>query len=152
MTGLPNKTKRKILSGFVITGNIKICCIRYGFNDMHNEFNKRHRENPSYKSKQKFYNALAVETKITLHSLFKDFLIKNGLSLEDIKFEVDNEIMWNILKCSGLKPIEHPQNHKLADCIVHANYKNWDVTGVEEYNDIKFKNKICERVLKKCFR
>lgn len=153
MADYKRKEKKRMLSRFSITGNIKICCIRYGFPDTHKKFLEKVQENsPNYKSNQRFYNIMAEETKIKLHSLFKDFLTDNGLSLEDIEFEVDNKVIHNILKHAGLKPIRYSQVHKIADCIAHANFKNWNVKGVVEYNSIEYKDELLERVIKRCFR
>ncbi len=55
MADYSRKDKKKILKQFIITGNIKICCIRYGFSDIRKKFIQKSKENvPNYKSNQKF--------------------------------------------------------------------------------------------------
>jgi len=152
MTDLDRKTKKKILSGLNFNGNMKICCIKFGYPDLRDAYKNKSKDVENRKYNQKFYYNLAIEIKIKLQLLFKDFLIRNNLCLENIVFEVDNDIVRDILKYNGIKFIRPGGLHKIADCIAHANYKHLKVNGINEYNNDQFKDELRNRFLKRCFR
>lgn len=152
MTQLDPATKLAILRGFHLNGNLQICCIKFGYSLLKEKYKMKSKEIESRKSMQKFYRNLSLEAKNKWRSLFKNFLYKNRIYLEDLVFEVDNDVIREILKHSGISYCRPNSVHKLADCIVHANYKGWDIHGVDEYNTDIFKNEFCNKFLKRCFR
>ena len=80
MTILDRRTKKSILNIFEFKGNIKICCIKFGYSILKEEYTLKTKNDNSRKSMQKFYFNLALETKNNWQCLFKDFLIRIKLS------------------------------------------------------------------------
>jgi hypothetical protein len=153
LTHHDERTKKDILKQFNLSGNIQICCLRFGYGDLVSEFERKSKGSGDVTSiKMKFYNNLAIEAKANWNSLFKDFLYSNKLYLHDLVFEIDNGLIKNILKRNGIKFRQPSKIHKIADCIVHANFKNWSVEGVNEYNTEFYKDDFRSKVIRRCFR
>lgn len=144
--------KMEILRKINLSGNIKVICMRFGYQQLISAFNARLREKQNKKSDQKLYNSLGVTMRNHLHCFFKDFLIKNHLNIDEICFEEDHTDVRKTLLHGGLKCRNAGQVHKVADCIAHANSKHWRIDGVIEYNNPEFKMKFRESFIQRAFR
>jgi hypothetical protein len=96
MTHLDSKSKKMLLNKFNLNGNIKICCVKFGYSDIKENYKNRSKSIQNFKYKQKFYTNLALEAKIRIISIFKDFLLQNRLCIENISFEADNDLVRDI--------------------------------------------------------
>lgn len=144
--------KMAILRNINLSGNIKVICMRFGYEQLISAYNARLTEKQNKKSDQKLYNSLGVTMKNHLHVFFKDFLIKNHLNITDIHFEEDHSDIRKTLLHGGLKCKDAGLIHKVADCIAHANFKNWRIKGVIEYNKMEFKTQFRESFMQRAFR
>lgn len=152
MTSYDEDTKKNILSSLNFKGNVKICCIKFGYSDLRRSFQKRNKATNNNKYIKKFYNTLAIEAINNWKILFKDFLYSNRIYLNELVFEVDNDVIKDILKRNGIRFIPPTRIHKITDCIVHANFKNWPVEGIFEYNTNTYKTEFHDHFIGRWMR
>jgi hypothetical protein len=152
MTSIESKDdKLNIIKAFDFTGNIFACCAKIGLPQLREKIDCI--QKTTRKSQRKVSNSLAYEFRYSLQSICKNFLIDNSITLEELKIEVDNDLIRNYLHTTNCNVVSPNQAHKIADCIVHANGKHWRVNqDIKEFGTrftIDFHKKVLSRAFRK---
>jgi hypothetical protein len=145
--------KKLLLSRFSFDGNIRVCCVKFGLNEINSLVGSVLASvNKSNMSSRIINNKIAYEIAYDVKRLYADFAISNKYNVEDIEFEVDNRDVLHYLKDSGLRYSPRGDTHKIADCIVHANGHHFILDDkIVEWGET-YKNEFHNRVARRLTR
>jgi hypothetical protein len=145
------KDKLRILQSLELKSNVHVCCVKFGIPQLQSNIEQIVAKEKSRKPKHIIYNQVAHELGKSLHDMFDKFVNTHSHTLEEIRFQVDNRPIENLLHTANLKYTQPDDAHKIADCVAHANGKHWPVSDVVHFGD-EFKRKFHNRVISRITR
>lgn len=134
MANLSEKEKLPLLHRLDFSGNIYVGCMHVSLKQLRNKIDERIVKKRSNKIKRNVTRIVGVELRSRLNNAIWEFVRKNKYEIDRLVFEIDNDILKEYLEISGLNTKPRTNNHKIADCIAHANYKGWSLKNVIESN------------------
>jgi hypothetical protein len=137
----PKPQKKMIVSKLNFSGGILVYCVRFGIPKLKNTIER----NRMPKSKVDRKISYSIISKI--NKMYSSFVISNGMHIQDIPFEVDNNMVMGYLKDGGLKYSKPTNIHKLADCVAYANLCGWYIEGNVKEEGNEFEQKFHQQVL-----
>ena len=149
MTNMPENEKLPLLRSFDFTGNIYVCCINIGLKELESTIDGYIRRKKNNKNKNWFRATVGYELELTLRNEFDIFTRSNDWDLKQLEFEVDNSELSGYLKSAGFKTKTKTRAHELADCVAHANFKNWPLDNIRELNNgfkLEFHNRVMSTI------
>jgi hypothetical protein len=145
--------KLELVNKFDFKGNIRVYCAKFALHQLEQKIEDKLKEKKkSRKPKHISHNILSCECRTSLDSMYGDFVKKFGYSLDEIKFQVDNKVVKDILDSSGLDWMKPLETHKLMDCVAHVNGKHWGTSKVILELDEPFKKEFHKRVINRIIR
>jgi hypothetical protein len=119
-----NAQRKKIIDKLDLNGNLSACCIKF---DIPLILKYIRFDAPKRVSSKRSYQKISYRMKSALNTIFTPFLIRNQKIIQDISFQVDNNLIRSLLTPAGFKCTKPSGLHKIADCIAYANLKKWDL-------------------------
>jgi len=150
--GYTKTEKLQLLKKFDFTGNILVYCVKFGFSELRDTIEHAQSLRNHKISTKIIRSKVGYEVVLDIRKLFTNFVNSNRLSVDKIEFEVDNDQVRRYIQDGGLRHRNPDRIHKIADCVVHANGREWSFNNnVKELGD-QFKNDFHTRVLKSLTR
>ena len=149
MNRIPKKEKLPLLRSFNFRGNICVCCMNIDLLNLRKSIDYHSTKLRKRKIKRNFSAIVGYEIKLALQNNFNDIILDNKCTINDIIFQVDNDILREYLGYSGLQSTTPDVAHKLADCVAHSNYHKYKIETVKECGkDFKsdFHQKVMQQV------
>jgi hypothetical protein len=154
MTNMSGKYEKKdLLKKFNFDGNIQVCCVKFGLYELKSTIQSALAAANNLNMASKKINArISYEMASDIKRLYTDFVIKNGLDITKIEFEIDNQNVLRYLKDGGLRFRQRSEYHKIADCISHANGHGFRLGNNVLEEGESFKNEFHNRVVKRLIK
>jgi late competence protein required for DNA uptake (superfamily II DNA/RNA helicase) len=137
------RKKKNIVKNLNLSGNILVYCVKFGIPNLKTTIEKSRNRIPKNKIERKL--AYWIVSKI--NKTYSNFLFCNGIHIQDIRFEVDTDMLKGYLQASGLQSISPSDAHKIADCVAYANIKGWPVKGNLKEDGDKFEKTFYQQVM-----
>ncbi|MGB6530695.1 MAG: hypothetical protein WBF33_21520 [Candidatus Nitrosopolaris sp.] len=145
--------KRLLLSKFKFDGNIRVCCVNFGLNEIKSTAKSTLASvNKLNMSSRKINKKIAYEIVFDIKRLYADFLAANKSSVGDIEFEVDKREIMGFLRDGGLRYRTATNIHLIADCIAHVNPRNFKLDDKIVELQEEFRNEFHDRVARSLSR
>ncbi len=143
--------QKKMIGKLNLKGNILAYCIRFDSKELEIPIKKALALRKSRLQSKGIKSRIAYEFAYDVKKMYADFAYSNHTTVDEIIFEVDNNVILGYLKDSGLKFTKKGDAHKIADCIAFANSHGLTVEGkiIEVPN---FKETFQQRVFKSLTR
>jgi hypothetical protein len=132
MRNLPKKDKDRIISKLKIKNEVFCICIQVNKWNIINDIVPRIINRKGRESKRKYvqnqYDHVLYDEII---KLCKNFLYKHKTYINDIVFEIDNDLN-KFFSFKGLKSTKPSHAHEIADVIAYCNAKSRNITDIIE--------------------
>jgi hypothetical protein len=118
-----------------------------GLLELRKKVEKYIHKNNNNKDTKRFNSVIGYELEFILRGFFENFTRSNDTDLKDVVFEIDNSLLGGYLKSAAFKIKSKTKAHDIADCVAHANYKDWELDYVNESPPnfkLNFHNKVME--------
>lgn len=146
MNRIPKKEKLPLLRSFNFSDNIYVCCMNIDLLNLRKSIDVYTTKIRKRKIKRNISAIVGYEIKLALQNNFNDIILQNKSTINDIVFQVDNDILREYLGYSGLQSTTPDIAHKLADCVAHSNFHKYKVENIKECGK-NFKRDFHQRVI-----
>jgi hypothetical protein len=132
MNRMPKKEKVPLLRSFNFNENIYVCCMHIDLLNLRKSIDAYSTKIRKRKIKRNISAIVGYEIKLALQDNFRDIILNSKCTINDIVFQVDNDILREYLGYSGLQSTTPDIAHKLADCVAHSNFHKYNVENIKE--------------------
>jgi hypothetical protein len=145
--------KLELVNKFDFRENVLVHCAKFSIRKLKKKIDDEIILNHvSRKPKSQIYNILASEFRLELEKMYGNFVKKFGFSLNEIYFQVDNDIIRDLLKKSNLQYKKPQIGHRITDCVAHVNGKHWPTKSIIREREDDFKRMFHRTVITKITR
>lgn len=121
--------KKSIVDNLNLKGTILAHCVKFGLPELNSKIEAIVSTKRSKIPQEKISRIISYRLVGKINSMYCNFAMRNGMHIQDIEFEADNEVIRRHLRDAGLKHAKTGNTHKIADCLAYANLRGWSVKG-----------------------
>jgi hypothetical protein len=127
--------KRRLVQSLDFSeGSILVHCIKYGLPSLRDTIDKKIKTGAIRIHRNKVNRKISYEFVRTIEGFYNYFVLsEHHMHLQEIDFEVDNDIIRDYLRNGGFSVTIPERTHRIADSVAYANGHSWRINNVVEH-------------------